>query len=145
MTHSRLWSRGVHACCLVSLIVIGSCTTSAAPRKVAIADSHRGANVIVHMVNGAEHFGELLAVRDSSIILLTKNRIAIGSFADVRSVAIGDIGPTGIVNGRWSLETSLGKLAPASRFPFGIAASPMAVLLESTKQAAPADLRTLTP
>ena len=135
----------MHACCLASLIVIGSCTTSPAPRKVATADAHRGANVIVHMVDGAEHFGELLAVRDSSIVVLTRNRIAIGSFADIRGVTVGEFAPTDFTRGSWPLETSLGKLAPASRFPYGIAASPMAVLLESTKQTAPADLRTFVP
>ena len=145
MTNSLLWSRGVRACSVAWLIIQSSCMTSPPPRRIATADTHRGVSVIVHMIDGPEYYGELLAVRDSSIVVLTRNRIAIGSFADIRGVTVGEFAPTDFTKGWWPLETSLGKLAPASRFPYGIAASPMAMLLESTKQTAPADLRAFVP
>lgn len=145
MMNSRVWFRGARSCAVAWLMMQSSCMTSPTPRHVATTDTHRGVSVIVHMIDGPEHYGELLAVHDSSIVVLTKNRIAIGPFADIRGVTVGNVGPTDFTTGRFPLETSLGKMAPASRFPYGIAASSMMVLLVSTTQSAPADLRTFVP
>ncbi|MBK6487145.1 MAG: hypothetical protein IPF98_09795 [Gemmatimonadetes bacterium] len=126
----------------VSLVVLAACYTSPLPKRAAMRDTHRGEIATVRMVNGTERTGELLGVQDSSIVLLVGNRVARGTLANIAVVLVGGAPSRQITMG--SGET-LTRLARASRFPFGITAYTLSVLLDQAKQSTPDALATRTP
>ncbi|MEP7384368.1 MAG: hypothetical protein ABI910_22010 [Gemmatimonadota bacterium] len=105
-------------------------------------DTHRGEIATVHMINGTAHTGELLGVRDSSIVLLLGDRLALDALADIAAVSVGSAPSRKIAMGT---SETLTKLARASRFPFGITSSALSALLEQAKQSTPDTLATRTP
>jgi hypothetical protein len=124
---------------------LSACLTSPRPLTVAQEDSQHGASGGVYMSNGAHHYGELLALDDSSIVLLTDNRVAIGALAHVarlefEDLEVRELGPAGRLP-----AAALQKGKEASRFPYGITAPAMTRLLASTGQTAPAQLETMGP
>jgi hypothetical protein len=121
------------------------CLTSPPALTVARADAQRGQFGSVYMSDGTQHSGELLALDDSTIVLLTRDRIAIGSLSRVNGLlfdqfATSDVGP----DHRLSPST-LRKGRQASRFPYGITAPVLAMLLTNAKQSAPDRLEEMKP
>ena len=120
-----------------------ACRTSPEPRRAAVDDSPRGASVVVHLADGRRLAGELLAVRDSSLLLLLPgNRVAVGHVADVDRVDLGTFG--------WSRQldrnalTSPGgqeRARQASRFPYGLPDPALRAVLARFGQASPDTLR----
>ena len=120
-----------------------ACRTSPEPRRAAVDDSPRGASVVVHLTDRRRLAGELLAVRDSSLLLLLPgNRVAVGRVADVDRVDLGTFG--------WSRQldrnalTSPGGLErarQASRFPYGLPDPALRAMLARFGQTSPDTLR----
>ena len=141
----RRFFRGSSRWCataLAGLVASTACHTSPAPDVVALADSQHGAMVMLHMVDGPARTGELLAVRDSSLLLLRNRQVVVAPLSAVASV---DFGETSVRVERTSVAELLERARRASRFPFGITPGAMAALLRSTGQDAPVELRPGAP
>ncbi len=126
----------------VLLVALSACMTSPSALTVARADPQRGAFGSVYMSDKTQHSGELLAIDDSTIILLTKDRIAIGSLSRIAELSFDNFETSDVGAQRHMSPGTLRKGRQASRFPYGIAPTVMARLLENAKQAAPDTLDT---
>jgi hypothetical protein len=82
---------------------------------------------------------ELLAVDDSSYIVLSRDRVAVAPFRAVRKAVFQPIGTT-TSDGRAPSSDHRSQLKYASRFPYGIPADVMSRLLEKSGQTRPDDL-----
>lgn len=122
-----------------------ACLTSPPSLKVARADRQFGTFGSVYMSDSTVHSGELLAVDDSSIVLLTQYRVAIGSLSRIDRLSFDDFETRDVGATRRLSAATLRKGKEASRFPYGITAAAMARLLENTKQTAPARLEGRVP
>jgi hypothetical protein len=123
---------------MACLLALPACYTSPAPRAIALADPQRGASVTLHMTDGSARTGELLGVRDSSLVLLTNQRVVIAPLYTITSMDLGNA-RLAVVRGEGSRDL-LDRARDASRFPYGITPAAMAVLLRSTGQDAPTEL-----
>jgi hypothetical protein len=128
---------------LACLLVLTACYTSPAPHVVALADSQRGAMVMLHMTDGSARTGELLAVRDSSLLLLRNQRVVTAPLSSIVSMDLGDTRLA--VAQRERPRDLLERVRDASRFPYGITPAAMSALLRSTGQDAPTELRAGVP
>jgi hypothetical protein len=81
---------------------------------------------------------ELLAVDDSSYIVLSRDRVAVVPFRAVQKAVFAPIGTT-TTGGRAPSPDHRSQLTYASRFPYGIPAPVMARLLEKAGQQRPDD------
>jgi hypothetical protein len=131
------------ASALACLFVVTACYTSLAPHEVALADSQRGTMVMLHMADGSARTGELLAVRDSSLVLLRNQRVVTASLSSIASIDLGDT-RLDIAQGERTHDLLM-RIRDASRFPYGITPAAMAALLRSTGQDAPTELRAGMP
>jgi hypothetical protein len=127
----------------VLLPALQACRTSPDPQQAARADTPRGASVGVHLLDGQRHVGELLAVQDSSlVILLPANRVAVGRFADVGRVDWGDYTSSRDFNTSvWTSPTLRQRGRLASRFPYGLPDRALRTLLARLGQTSPDTLR----
>ena len=121
-----------------------ACMTSPSPRVVARGDSPFGTIVTVRLLDGRRYEGELLAVHDSSLVVITADRIAVGRFADIARLDLA--ASSAALDGRGSaldVRTAAGyrRGQLASRFPFGMPAPALRALLDRSGQAAPDTLR----
>jgi hypothetical protein len=82
---------------------------------------------------------ELLAVDDSSYIVLDRDRVAVAPFRVVQKAVFDPIGTT-TREGRAPSSDHFAQLKYASRFPYGIPAAVMTRLLEKSGQRRPDDL-----
>lgn len=143
-SHSRRL-RGARVVTLTFMVTLTACMTSRPAARVANEDGQRGALGSVRMTNGSEHYGELLEVRDSSFVILTKDRLAIGRYSDIVRMEFGEFrsnafGPTILPS-----AAVLARARKVSRFPYGIIAPAMTVLLGQGSQTAADKLETLRP
>jgi hypothetical protein len=108
------------------------------------ATSPFGEPVSVTLTNRQSFTGELLAVTDSSLILMVRDRVA---FARAGSIARARLRGFGLeyTNGARPSSRSLERARRSARFPYGVSPEVMAVLLGRTSQSAPDDLATLQP
>ncbi|MDB4890010.1 MAG: hypothetical protein JWL61_1865, partial [Gemmatimonadetes bacterium] len=104
------------------LVTLTSCMTSPSALTVARADPQRGALGGVYMSDGTQHSGELLALDDSTIVLLAQDRIAIGSLSRMRTLVFDDFITDEVGPERHISVRTLRKGRQASRFPYGITA-----------------------
>jgi hypothetical protein len=127
----------------VLLPAMHACKTSPHPQQAARADTPRGASVGVHLLDGQRHVGELLAVQDSSlVILLPANRVAVGRFADVGRVDWGDYASSrNVSTSVWRSPTLRQQGLSASRFPYGLTQPAWRTLLARFGQTSPDTLR----
>ncbi len=125
------------------LAALAGCATSPAPRRAAADDAARGARVVLGLVDRRRHAGELLALRDSSLVLLLPtNRVAVARVADVGRVEWGDYSTSDDFGARvWTTPQLQARARSASRFPFGLPDAAMRTLLTGLGQAAPDTLR----
>jgi hypothetical protein len=133
--------RLLHAGAAASMFMLVACWTSPKPEQEALADQQRGAAVTLRMTDGVAHSGELLSVRDTSIMLLLGQRVAVAPLSGVASIAFGQYGsptPAG-------KEGLLDQARTAARFPYGIPPAALTVLLRQAGQDAPVVLRPGTP
>jgi hypothetical protein len=82
---------------------------------------------------------ELLAVDDSSYVVLSRDRVAVAPFRIVERAVFEPIGTT-TKDGRAPSSSHRSQLKYASRFPYGIPAPVMSRLLEKSGQQRPDDL-----
>jgi hypothetical protein len=122
-----------------------ACMTSPSTTTAAREDDQRGTVGSVYMNNGAEYVGELLALDDSSVVLLTQNRIAIGALSHVARLEFDDFDARNVAYNRGLSAAALQKGKELSRFPYGITPSAMALLLANAKQKTPARLEVMAP
>jgi hypothetical protein len=87
---------------------------------------------------------ELLAIDDSSYIVLARDRVAVAPFRIVQKAEFDPIGTT-TRNGRAPSSDHHSQLKFASRFPYGIPAEAMSRLLEKSAQQRPDDLAAPPP
>jgi hypothetical protein len=131
---------------IVALVVsLTACLTSPPALTVAQADTQRGALGSVYMSDGTQHSGELLALDDSTIVLLTRDRVAIGSLSRISLMSFDDFATNEVGPERHLSSRTLRKGRQASRFPYGITAPVMANLLANAKQTAPDRLEAMKP
>jgi hypothetical protein len=129
------------------LAALAGCATSPAPRRAATHDVPRGASVVLDLVDRRRHAGELLALRDSSLVLLLPtNRVAVARVADVGRVDWGNYSASGDFGARvWTTPQLQAHVRSASRFPFGLPDAALRTLLAGLGQAAPDTLRAGAP
>jgi len=125
----------------VCALLLAACWTSPTPRKVALADQARGAAVTLYMTDGVVHSGELLAVRDSSLLLLLGERIAVAPLSAIQKVTFAADGST--MTGQRAQTVNYARRA--ARFPFGITPAALKVMLQQSGQDAPIELRAGAP
>jgi hypothetical protein len=82
---------------------------------------------------------ELLAVDDSSYVVLSRDRVAVAPFRAVRKAVFEPIGTT-TRDGRAPSSSHRAQLKYASRVPYGIPPAVMSRLLEKSGQPPPDDL-----
>jgi hypothetical protein len=87
---------------------------------------------------------ELLAVDDSSYIVLSRDRVAVAPFRAVLTAVFEPIGTT-TRDGRAPSSSHRSQLRYASRFPYGIPAPVMSRLLEKSGHRRPDDLAAPSP
>jgi hypothetical protein len=141
MTHRPGVFRTLRGLAASSIVVLAGCWTSPKPELVASTDRQRGLTVTLRMTDGVAHTGELLAVRDSSIVLLLGERIAVAPVIGIDRIIFGADG--------WPVDgNDAGMLEHArsvSRFPYGISPAALSTLLRHAGQDAPVPLRAGTP
>ncbi len=139
MTNPMRCSTTARRLAAMSLVLQCACFTSPSPHNAALRDTQRGEAVTLHLINGTARVGELLAVRDSSIVLLMGDRVAEAALADVADLSVNRDAWRSI-----RLETSAARaqVARVSRFPFGITPSALSALLAESKQQVPDPITT---
>lgn len=123
--------------CAVSL---SGCTTSPAPSAFLPALTPRGESGLLDMMSGQTYSVELLAVRDSSVVILRGQRVGVAFFRDIRGASFGEFSFGQFGQQRPSLKT-IEKGRAASRFPYGIAEPALKALLEHAHQTVPDTVR----
>lgn len=141
MTIRFAWRRRASAALLLLLVAPAACMTSSSPAVVARRDDGKGTVATVLMRSGVQHTGELLAVDDSTVTLLVRERVGTGRLADVATIWIDVDQPTQLVvrDNAWSADR-MRRARLWSRFAYGMTPAAWAALLASTAQAAPAPL-----
>jgi hypothetical protein len=115
-----------------------ACHTSPPPRKVPQATSPLGERVTLALPERT-YVGELLAVTDSTVILMIDNRVALARGSAVLRV----VGPGFALTfdrGAKDYYQQLDRARHGSRYPYGISPEVFARLLAATSQSAPFDL-----
>lgn len=130
---------------LLLATTLTACLTSPPPSTVAKDDPQRGAFGSVYMSDGTQHSGELLALDDSSIVLLTRDRVAIGTLSRMNRLYFDGFETSDVGAERRLSAGTLREGRQASRFPYGITPPVMARLLDNAKQTVPARLEAMTP
>jgi hypothetical protein len=134
MTAARRARRGM----LAGIAALAAaCMTSGDPRAYPQATSAFGAEVTVSLVGGGGVQGELLAVTDTSVLLMVRDRVVVARGAAIIIIAAGRTWFS-YANGGPRIA-SLERLRRLSRFPYGIAPATMAALLAKSAQSAPDD------
>jgi hypothetical protein len=111
-----------------------ACLTSPSTTTAVREDNQRGTIGGVRMNNGTEHYGELLALDDSSVVLLTNNRVAVGALSHVVRLTFDDLDVRDVAVNHGLQWSELRKGQELSRFPYGITPSAMSLLLANAKQ-----------
>ena len=142
MTYHSFLPRAIRFGALALSLLSTACLTSPSARKYSAKDTASGSTIQIEMVGGGRRVGQLLAVTDSSVTILTSGRVAVGAFRDTRSFLLADM--------IWlSFSSSdpkvLEKCRQLSRFPFGITAAAMKALLDSVGQTTPDVLKSDRP
>jgi hypothetical protein len=124
----------------VLLATLSACSTSPSPHDYlpAVEPSGIRGDLTTTFTRGALRV-ELLAVDDSSYIVLSRDRVAVAPFRIVQIAVFEPIGTT-TRGGRGPSSGHRSQLKYASRFPYGIPAPVMARLLEKSGQQRPDDL-----
>lgn len=143
-THLRRL-RDARVLALACTVTLTACMTSRPAARVANEHGQRGALGTVRMTNGNEHSGELLEVRDSSVVILTGGRLAIGKYSDIVRMEFGEFKSDTFQPMSRPSAALLVRAKKVSRFPYGITAPAMSVLLREGGQTAPDGLGTLSP
>jgi hypothetical protein len=125
--------------------MLTACKTSQSALVVAREDQQRGAVGNVYMNDGRQFIGELLALDDSTVVLLTGGHIAIGALPRVARLAFDDFETTDVGPRHRMSPRTLAEGKRASRFPFGTIEHIMASLLVAMKQTSPDRLESMTP
>jgi len=120
---------------LVAVVALG-CYTSTDPNRFAPAIGPHGVMGALALSNTRVGV-ELLELRDSSYVVLVRNRVAIVPFRAVSAWRFDQI-----ANWRYAPPAGLlrEQLTSASRFPYGMPPTALAELLAAAGQAAPDDL-----
>jgi hypothetical protein len=116
------------------LAALSACFTSRPPGQVAREDSQRGAGGWIRLTDGTIHGGELLALEDVYVVMLTADRVAVAPRAVVRGAEFGRFKAEDL---RTLTSAVVDRGRRASRFPYGITSAAMAELLAVTKQQQP--------
>ena len=136
----RLVLRGALAALAVVPALV-ACRTSPPPRTIPHATSPYGEQISVTLKDNRSFVGELLAVSDSSLMLMVHNRVAFARAGAISAVRAS----------RFALRYSdaagppskeLEKARRGARYPYGISPEVLAALLAKTSQSSPVDLAT---
>lgn len=127
------------------LVTLTACLTSPPALNVAQADPQRGEFGEVYTIDGTQHSGELLSFDDSTVVLLTRDRVAIGSLSHVDRVVFDNFETTEVGPQHRPSPETVRSGRQASRFPYGITAAAMETLLQNAKQSAPDRLESMKP
>ena len=130
----------VAAALLAAATAPTACHTSPPPEQYTPARDPRGVGGTLTMQDGRTVAGELLAVDDSSFVMLAGRRVGVARFGAVRRAAFAHLGPVSRSSGGRPTPQMLERARLLSRFPFGIPPAAMTALLADAQQAAPDDL-----
>jgi hypothetical protein len=130
---------------LAGAVALASCRTSPPPQAVPQATSPYGAHSIVTLVDGKTFDGEVLAITDSSWILMVGDRVASVRDGAISNVRVADLGELRYADGGRPSASELHRARRVTRFPYGIAPEAMAALLAKSTQSSPDDLETRRP
>jgi hypothetical protein len=126
------------------LVSLTACMTSRPALDVAREDTQRGAFGSVYTSDGRQYAGELLAFDDSTIVMLTRDRIAIGALTQIDRLSFDDFETTFTGPDRRPSSRTLRQGRHVSRFPYGITAQTMVTLLANAKQTSPDRLESMS-
>ena len=127
--------RCLHGVAIAATLAVPACLTSPSARTAATRDLARGSEIVIELNGGGPRAsGELLAVTDSSVVLLQAGRVAIVAFRDTRTFLLDDMV---WVSFRSTDPKVLVKCRQLSRFPLGITPPVMKVLLDNAGQSTP--------
>ena len=114
----------------VALLALSSgCMTSPEPRVAALTDSQRGATGSAVLRDGTRRSGELLAVQDSSLLVLVDGRVAVLPFAELVAVDWGEFSSRDFTPSMGAASDMRERGRAASRFAFGLPAPALSALL----------------
>lgn len=121
--------------------VVTGCMTSRPPQSEPRATTPYGETASVTLVGGRRFDGELIAVTDSSWILMVNQQVATVRHAALRFVFIKSIGFMSMSKG--PSPAQLKRAGDAARFPRGAPAGALAIILAKTGQTEPVNLESV--
>lgn len=125
---------------LTGAMLVGACYTSPKPQAIPEATSLNGELGTVTLAYGRTFSGELLAVTDTSWVMLVGNRVSMVRSAALQKVLVPSTGDIAYSGGKATSATRLEAARHAVRFPYGISPDVMSALLAKSGQQAPDDL-----
>lgn len=117
-------------------LIAGACTIGPSARTFLPALGPAGAEMQIELENGSRIAGELLAVDDTSFVLLSDAQITVAPFDLVRWADVAQMG-TQIAEGEPPARLQRERLARVARYPQGIAPELMRALLANYGQEQP--------
>ena len=125
--------RAIHRISLASVLCCTACfKVGPSTQDLSLATIPNGARVAVQ-TNTQQVSGELLAVRDSGIVIVFGGRMALVPYPSIRRVMVNELGQYSVGAGTPSAENRA-KLNLVSRYPQGIGAELERRLLARTGQ-----------
>lgn len=121
-------------------LLAASCHTSPKPQAVPQATNPFGVRGTVSLAYGRSYEGELLAVTDTSWVMLVDGRVSMVRTTAVHEVSVPTVGTLKYANGRAKSNVRLERAQRLTRYPYGIPPEAMAALLAKASQEAPDDL-----
>jgi hypothetical protein len=121
-----------------------SCYTSPKPQAIREATNPYGARGTVTLSFGRKFEGELLALTDTSLVMLVDGRVATVRTSAMSELVMPMAGVLKYAGGRAPSSKQLERARHMMRYPYGIQPGVMAALLAKSAQQAPDDLETKT-
>ena len=121
-------------------VMIVACYTSPKPQAIAQATSPFGARGTITLAYGRTYEGELLAITDTSVVMLVDERVSSVRAAAILKLTLPAVGDVDYKAGRALSDKRLAQARRLARFPYGLSADVTAALLAKSSQTSPDDL-----
>ena len=139
MSARRRYSAALAGATFAGAALLAACYTSPAPQTFPHATSPYGASVTLWLVDGRKVRGELLALEDTTAMLLAREtgRIAVARPPVIRSIEFSVVDVVRFAGSGLPRRRELEQARLRARFPYGMSPAVREALLAKAGQAAP--------